>query len=416
MDADVIVVGAGLAGLQCARHLHAAGLEVRVLEAGDEVGGRVRTDIVDGFRCDRGFQVLNPAYPAVRHDIDVAALHLQPLGHGVAVRRPDGLAVVADPARHPRLTAATLRSPYARPRELRAVATWAAPALGPVRRLLAAPDTALAASLDSAHVSGEVRAVLERFFAGVVLEDEGDTSAAFARLLVRTFARGVPGVPAQGMAALPHQLASALPRPVELGRRVTAVRAVGQGMAVEADGETLSADAVVVAADPVTAAGLTGLEAPAMKGCVTWWFAAPEPPTALPFLLLDTRPGAGPVVNTAVMSNAAPSYAPAGRHLVQATALLGGRNGEPTEQAVRAHAGELYGVDASGWEAVAVHRIARALPAQPPPLRVRRSVHLGGGLFVCGDHRDTASIQGALVSGRRAARAVARHLGIGQPE
>lgn len=110
MDCDVILVGAGLAGLQCARHLARAGLDVRVLEAGDQVGGRMRTDVVDGFRCDRGFQVLNPAYPAVRKGVDVAALHLQHFGRGVAVRREGGLAILADPTRHPLYAAATPRS------------------------------------------------------------------------------------------------------------------------------------------------------------------------------------------------------------------------------------------------------------------------------------------------------------------
>lgn len=97
MDAEVIVVGAGLAGLQCARQLSRAGLEVRVLEAADDLGGRVRTDIIDGFRCDRGFQVLNPAYPAVQREVDVAALQLAHFGHGVAVRDSEGITVVADP-------------------------------------------------------------------------------------------------------------------------------------------------------------------------------------------------------------------------------------------------------------------------------------------------------------------------------
>jgi phytoene dehydrogenase-like protein len=426
MDADVIVIGAGLAGLQCARHLTRAGLTVRVLEASDAVGGRVRTDLVDGFRCDRGFQVLNPAYPAVKQDVDIRALRMRSLGRGVAVREEGGLTVLADPTRHPSLAMATLRGPYARSGELRALAGWVAPALGPVKRLLAAPDSTLAESLDAAGLDGPLRTLVERFITGVVLEDEGSTSAAFVRLLVRSFAFGAPGVPEEGMGALPAQLATTLARPVELGRRVTSVSPAGGGWAVEADdGALLTAPAAVVAADPVSAAHLTDEQAPAMKGCVTWWFAADEPPTDLPFLFLDgTR--AGPVVNTAVMSNAAPSYAPAGRHLVQATTLMSAAAAGPTatsgptataepatqpsEADVRAHLTAIYGRDTTGWEVVTVQRVERALPVQPPPLQVRQRVHLGNGLYVAGDHRDTASIQGAMVSGRRAARAVLRRL------
>ncbi|MGM0386824.1 MAG: NAD(P)/FAD-dependent oxidoreductase [Actinomycetota bacterium] len=408
MDADVIVVGAGLAGLQCARYLSSAGLRVRILEASDAVGGRVRTDLVDGFRCDRGFQVLNPAYPAVRQDVDIRALDMRSLGRGVAVRDADGLTVLADPTHHPAFAARTLRSPYLRSGELKAAATWAAPALGPVKRLLAAPDSTFAESLDAAGLHGPLRTLLERFITGVVLEDEGTTSAAFVRLLVRTFALGAPGVPAQGMSALPLQLSIGLGRPAELGRRVTRVSPVGGGWGVEVDdGALLTAPVVVVATDPVSAARLTGMPEPAMKGCVTWWFAAAEPPSDLPFLLLDaTR--AGPVVNTAVMSNAAPSYAPAGRHLVEATTLMSAT--EPTEAEVRAHLRAIYGRDTAGWELVTVHRVVRALPVQAPPLEVRQHVHLGKGLYVAGDHRDTASIQGAMVSGRRTAEAVLQRL------
>lgn len=407
MDADVIVIGAGLAGLQCARSLSAAGLAVRVLEAADGVGGRVRTDVVDGFRCDRGFQVLNPAYPAVKQDVDVRALHLLPFGRGLAVRRAGDLIVLADPTRHPSLQ--LLRTPYLRPAQVRAALTWAAPALGSVQRLLAAPDTTVADSLDAAGLYGPLRTeVLERFLAGVVLEDAGTTSAAFARLLLRMFAIGTPGVPMQGMAALPEQLGAALARPVELGRRVTAVTPTRGGWAIRVDdGALLTAPAAVVATDPASAATLAGLPDVPMKGCVTWWFTMDEPPSDLRFLIVDAA-RSGPVVNTAVMSAVAPSYAPAGRHLVQATTLL--PPAEPTEEAVRSHLAALYGRDTGGWDVVAVHRIPEALPVQPPPLRVRQPVDLGAGLFVAGDHRDTASIQGALVSGRRTARAVLRHL------
>ena len=141
------------------------------------------------------------------------------------------------------------------------------------------------------------------------------------------------------------------------------------------------------------------------------WFAAAEPPNDLPFVMLDARPGAGPVINTAVMSNIAPSYAPAGQHLVQATALLPDPGALPPADAdVLAQLAGIYGCDTAGWRTVTVHVIPHSLPVQRAPLHVRKSVDLGDGLFVCGDHRDTASIQGALVSGRRAARAVVRRL------
>ena len=410
MVADVIVVGAGLAGLRCAIRLGELGREVIVVEAADTVGGRVRTDVVDGFRCDRGFQVLNPAYPAVRRWVDLDGLALQSFGAGVMVRRDNGLRVVADPIREPRLLTQTLRSGYLRPRELAALARWAGRVLADPRAVMRQPDTTLAESLDAAGVVGRLRReVLDPFLAGVLVDSHGLSSANFAKLLVRTFALGRPGLPEQGMGALPTQLAARLPQ-VRLGMPVDAVSAAGgREVSVVTGGSTLRARAVVVATDPITAARLTPLPEPATKGLVTWWFEAPQAPSILPLLAVDgRRVGAkapGPVWNTAVVTAAAPSYAPPGRHLVEATCLLDRPDGDAPEAEVLRHVAAIFGCSTAGWQTVIRHRIPLALPAMPPPLHPR-PVSLGDGVFVCGDHRDMASIQGALVSGNRTAEAV----------
>ncbi|GAB3622667.1 NAD(P)/FAD-dependent oxidoreductase [Mariniluteicoccus endophyticus] len=409
MDADVIVVGAGLAGLRCARVLAERGVDVRVLEAGDEVGGRVRTDVVEGFRCDRGFQVVNPSYPAVRRALDLDALDLRPFGRGIAVRRDTGLAELVDPSRKPWRTPHMLRSGLVRPLEVARLGAWLAPALGPVPRLLRARDLAWGESLDRAGVDGPLRReVLERFLAGVILEEDGSTSVTFVRLLLRSFVLGTPGVPARGMGAIAAQLAAPLHDRVTTGVRV---RAVSPGR-VDTDGANLTARAVVVATDPRTAGELLSdrMSVPPMKGLVTDWFAAEEAP-ATDLLRVDARRTRGPVVNTAVVSNAAPTYAPAGAHLVQATSLLGGSGEAPDHDSVRRQVEDLWEGGLRGVRPLVRHVVRDALPVQPPPLDARRDIGVGDGLFVCGDHRDTASIQGALISGARAAHAVGDLLG-----
>lgn len=411
MVADVLVVGAGLAGLRCAVALTELGREVVVLEASDVVGGRVRTDVVNGFQCDRGFQVLNPAYPAVRRWVDLDALALQSFGAGVMVRRDDGLRVVADPFREPRLLPQTLRSGYLRPGELTALGRWAARILVNPRAVVRAPDMTLAQSLDAAGVVGRIRQeILDPFLAGVLVDSYGGSSANFAKLLVRMFALGRPGLPEHGMGALPAQLAARLPQ-VQLGIPVEAVIADGgREVAVVAGGSTWRARAVVVATDPVTAARLTPLPEPATKGLVTWWFEAPQAPSKLPLVAVDGRRAGGmprgPVWNTSVVSAAAPSYAPPGRHLVEATCLLDRPDGDAPEAEVLRHIGEIYGCGTPGWRTIIRHRVPLALPVMLPPLRARSTVALGEGVFVCGDHRDTPSIQGALVSGNRTAMAI----------
>lgn len=406
MHADVVVVGAGLAGLRCAQALAEAGRDVVVLEAADVVGGRIRTDRIDGFLLDRGFQLLNPAYPAVRRWVDVDALGLQPFGAGVAARTETGLTVLGHPLREPALLPQTLRAVARSPREVAALARWAAPLLRPRRGttleevLASRADVDRRTALDDAGLDGLLRRVVDRFFAGVLFEDDGSTADRFALLLTWMFARGVPALPREGMAALPAQLAAALGDRVRLGERVREVT----GTTVATEAGTWTARHVVVATGAAQAADLAGVPAPPTKGVVTtWWSADRAPDTDL--LHVDARRApAGPLVNAAVVSRAAPSYAPPGRHLIQGSAPMGpGRDTD--ERSMRRHAGDLLGADPSAWEVVVRHEVPDALPSQPAPYDARRPVRVGD-LVVCGDHRDTGSIQGALVSGQRAAEAI----------
>lgn len=407
-DGEVLVIGAGLAGLRCAGVLASAGRDVRVWEASDAIGGRVRTDVIDGFRCDRGFQVLNPAYPELKRALDVSTLRLQSFGAGVAVRRADDVAVWVHPLRSPRKVPAMLIGGGLGVKDIVAVCRWAGAALRPgALKATGHSDTSLRTALDEAGVSGELRRVVDRFLAGVLLEDAGSTSNAFALLLVRMFALGVPALPADGMQALPRQLAIGLEGLITLQRSVSELVRDGSGWRASDGTHGIRAQHVVVATDPVTAARFTGVPVPQMRGVVTDWWAADEAPSGPPMLWVDGRSDPpGPVLNTAVMSLAAATYAPPGRHLVAASALLAEDGQAPAESVLRAHAAGILGADQKQWRLVTRNVIPHALPAQPPPLSVRRPVRTGDGMWVCGDHRDTASIQGALVSGRRTAEAI----------
>jgi glycine/D-amino acid oxidase-like deaminating enzyme len=410
---DAVIIGAGLAGLRCAVRLAEAGLDVVLLEAEDAVGGRQRTDSVDGFLLDRGFQVLNPAYPAVRRWVDVDELGLQRFPVGVRVRREDRAVELRHPLRHPTGLPAGLRSGLITPRDAVALARWIVPALARPAAVVRGADRSLDAGWKRVGLRGPLRGeVLEPFLAGVLAEDAGSTSDAFARLLVRMFVLGAPGVPAQGIGAVPAQLAAAAERSgaeVRLRRTVTGLGIRGDAVEVAVEGApALRARATVVAVGPAAVSELLDVPRPATKGLQTWWFAADAAPSASALLAVDGR-RRGPVVNTVVMSNAAPSYAPPGRHLVEATCLLpASERSDPgaREREVRRQLGEIWGADAHSWSLLRRDDIVDALPVQPPPLRVTSPARVGPRIYAAGDHRDTASIQGALVSGERAARAV----------
>ena len=409
--AEVVVVGAGVAGLACARRLSRAGVETLVVEAADGVGGRVRTDRVDGFRCDRGFQVLNPYYPEVRRVLDVARLRLQPFPAAVSIAVGGRHRLLADPrhtspAAWPRVAAALASGDLGSRRELAAFARWAARAArADVAELFGAPDEPWASALDRRGVDGALRRrVLEPFVAGVLAEADGTTSRQFVELLVRSFARGRPAVPWRGMQAVPDQLADGLRVVTGLPAESVAAHAVRTP-----DGE-IAARAVVVATDPVTATRLTALPPVRTHALTTYWHVAPTPPTRSAALHLDGD-RRGPVVNSVVISNAAPSYSPDGRALV-ATTVLGA--GPDAEGDVRRQLEHVYGTATTRWELLRRHVVDVALPAATPPLVTRRPVTVGD-VVVAGDHRDTPSLQGALVSGRRAADAVLTRLGVPVP-
>jgi glycine/D-amino acid oxidase-like deaminating enzyme len=400
--AEVLVVGAGLAGLSAATRLAAAGLDVHVLEAGGHAGGRLATERFDGFLVDRGFQVFNTGYPRAA-DLDLAALDLGWFERG-AVIRVDGRAHrVVDPRRQPTAIAGTAVAPLGSVREKAALVAFSLRAgYAPVDRLLRAPETTAEAALRAAGVGdAALDRFLRPFLAGVLLEDELATSSRYLDLLWRSFVRGKTGLPAAGMQAVGEQLAGRL----DAGRvhLRTPVRSVSPGSAATDEG-TWSADAVVVATDPATASRLLpAVEADAPREVTTHLHVLPGSPWSSPLIVLGQPRGR--LVNSAVVSDAQPRYSPDGRALVASSTLDRTR-----EEEVRGEIAAAHGVSPSDLEHLTSVTVPGAQPAALPPLRLRRPVDLGKGLFVCGDHRDTPSIQGAMASGARAARAVLRRL------
>ena len=407
---DVVVVGAGLAGLACALRLAEAGVRVRVLEASDGVGGRVRSDLVDGFRLDRGFQVLLTAYPETRRVLDHGALDLRRFLPGALVWRAGRFHELSDPWRRPERAWRSLTAGVGSLADRLRIARFR----GRVRRgsldeLFRRPETSAAERLSAEGFSDDMIASFFRpFMGGVLLDRSLSASSRMLEFVFRMLAEGDTAVPAAGMQAIPDQIARQLPRgALRLAARVAAASA----HEVRLDsGEAVGGDAVVIATEGPEASRLAGLPAPGSRSVTCLYFAAERAPLEEPILVLDGD-GVGPVNNLCVPSQVASAYAPAGAALVSASVVdeAAGAAGEAAlEGAVRCQLEGWFGPQVRGWRHLRTYRVRHAQPEQRPGVLepVERPVRLRGGLFVCGDHRDTASLHGALLSGRRAAEAV----------
>jgi phytoene dehydrogenase-like protein len=411
---DVVVVGAGLAGLAAAVHLQQAGRSVRVLEASDGVGGRVRTDVVDGFQLDRGFQVLLTAYPEVPRMFDVPALQLGAFEPGAMIRHRGRFHSLADPFRRPLSVVRSAVSPVLPVADkLRVARLRQRVTRGDAVDLLRAPETTTLAHLRRAGFSEvAIDRLFRPLFGGIQLDPSLGTSSRMFDIIYRCLATGDASLPAAGMGALPTQLLAQLADgTVHTGHRVVHVDSHG---ATTDDGLHVSGRAVVVATDGPAASHLLGLPPVTGHAVSCCWFAASESPVRKPVLLLNGDQS-GPALNVAMVSEAAPTYAPLGQALVAAACpsiANAGHAGPPVglEAAVTAQMRAWFGSQVDDWRLLRTDHIHHAQPSQGLPFHPRQRVRVADGLFVAGDHRDTSSTQGALFSGRRVAQAVSYHL------
>lgn len=405
----VIVVGAGLAGLSCARQLRLEGLDVTVLEREAEIGGRVRTETVDGFTIDRGFQVLLTSYPEVTRQLRLPDLALHAFSPGALIWDSRGLHRVTDPLRDPLGLAHTLTAPIgslidkARILDLRMRAASGASAV--------IPDVS---AEDYLRVMGFSDRIIERFFrpffGGSLLDPTLSVSARWFLTLYGYFSTGLATLPGRGMAAIPAQLAEALPAgSIRTGCAVTRVSDEGVTLA---DGSTLEADVTVCATDPWNAVSLRGEgpdEAPTPLGVTSLYFRARGLPLRRPLLVLNGR-GEGRVMHLANLSVVAPAYAPMGEDLL--TVSVSGTpdlSDDVLAAAVLKELEPLLGASISTCAMLRVCRVPHALPLLAPGATWRMPpATSSGGVLRCGDYTESPSIQGALRAGRRAAERVIR--------
>jgi phytoene dehydrogenase-like protein len=412
----VLIVGAGMAGLACATALHRAGTPFLLLEAADAVGGRVRTDVTpDGFRLDRGFQVLLSAYPEVRRQIRLEALQPRAFRSGAVIRLPDGSeTLLPDPLKDPLALPRALFSPIGSlPDKLRIACLVLSLLPRSAERLLEGSGPPTLAYL---RARGWSERMLERFFipffGGVFLDRSLSTDSHFFRFVFQQFVLGRALLPSHGMQALPELLASGLPRNcIRLGSPVR--NAEAQGVYLQ-NGTFLEGSAVVLAVEGHALGSLLPSGAGWPDSAGAWqqttclYFDAPASPgKGDGYLRLNAATG-GLVHNVCFPSDVTPECAPPGRTLVSVSSH--GAHGLETaafETRVRAELEAWFGPAVQGWRTLRSYRIEHALP----PFATRPRPETMAGIWICGDHVGYPSLNCALATGRTAGERIARSLG-----
>ena len=416
MTRPIAIIGAGLSGLSCALHLHRHDIPVRLFEADDQVGGRVRTFEREGFLLDRGFQVLQTSYPEAQRMLDFDALDLRAFDPGALVWTDGELHRISDPLRRPGRLLEMMRSPTSSFADKLRVAKlrWTV-SRGAARHLLERPEIRTEDRLRELGFDADfIERFFRPFFAGVFLEHDLDTSSRWFELLFRLFAQGDATLPARGMQRIPEQLAAQLPD--ESIFLQEPVRDVAERVVTLESGDEMIVDAAVVATDEPTAAGLLGREHPPSRAgrrvhCL--YFAAPKLPSAPWAESILTLGRNGSVINNlCVPSRVSVHYAPEDQDLVSVTVLpTAAKEGQDLEAACRGEMRDWFGGTVDDWRLLEHFDIENALPPQPPGAFLDpHDLQVARGVFRCGDYLETSSIHGALVSGRKTAKAVLRHL------
>ena len=385
MSSPVVVIGAGLAGLSAALQIQKADREVIVLEAAERAGGRVQSDSIDGFTCDRGFQLINAKYPELVALNVLGELDFRFADRAINVAVDNKLHRLGDPRRYPfsaldSATGSILEK------------------LSLVKALIGKPEAnqSIDEYLIRAGLGKTLDRVLKPFLRGVYLTDLSSVLAPAGLEIIKTFIGGKPGLPRDGVGALSVALANRV-SDLRLGVAVNSIKA---GKVLTTAGE-IAANEIIVATDSTTAAQLLDLTSVTkLAACTTWYHSAPTTPVSHGQLIVDGQ-NRGEVINTLVISNFIPEYAPVGRNLISSTTDLG-----VTESEVRRHLATMYNCDNRDWELVAKYEIPAALPIGAMAIDQPIQTLVREGIYLAGDGQVSPSQNGALKSGRLAALAV----------
>ncbi|WP_439585832.1 NAD(P)/FAD-dependent oxidoreductase [Dyadobacter bucti] len=405
---DVIIIGAGLAGLTAAKVLKAAGKSVKILEASDQLGGRVRTEEVGGFLLDRGFQVLLTAYPETKRFLDYDALDLQRFDPGAMILNTRGITKIGDPLRQTGALMSTLASPAGTfTDKIRMLGLKLKLTGKSIDEIFAGNEATTLAYLEE---SGFSQRIISQFFkpfmTGIFLEDRLSTSSRMFEFVFKMFSQGDAAVPANGMRMIPLQLADGLsPEEICFGQKVVFI----DGNDVKTfTGQVFKAKSILIATDQLKVPSPFWQIPSAYHSVTNMYFTTDRKPYTAPLIALNPAPQKL-VNNMAVMNQIAPGYSQNGTSLISLSLIGDHSNTDSAHlQADVLHEMKAWFPEAVQWQHLKTYHIGYALP------QVERitndlgasATRLSPHCFICGDHLMNGSINAAMKSGRLAAEAI----------
>jgi hypothetical protein len=367
-----VVIGGGLAGLSAAITLQEAGESVELYEASDDLGGRVRSDYIDGYILDRGFQLINSGYSEIKHLGVIEEIDFCKSDRTIDVITPFGISSIGDPRLHPILAT---RSPLGSLTEKLAVLKFVG---DKPNSSISLRDALLASGTGNLYEN-----VLKPFLRGVFLTDLENIDSSYGREIIKSFVVGDSGLPRAGAGALSAALGARVEN-VILNNPIDSL-------------QQFAGKKVILATDAHTTAKLTHVPLePGFADSHTWYHALPAGVISSKRLRVTST--ANPIVNSIALSNVVSQYAPEDKTLISSTAI----SSITDEQALNEIA-KFWGIAPSDFELIKRFDIRNSLPVFKPGKNGVTSARINDELFIAGDYLTAGSQNGALLSGRLAA-------------
>lgn len=404
MKPTITIIGAGISGLTAAVYLNRKGYKIQILEASDRAGGRIKTDSIDGFQLDRGFQVLLTEYPETKALLDYKKLNLKRFLPGATVLYDRGQFEIADPFRRPTATFATLFAPVGSLKDKINTLFLKNKLLNiSIPNLFKQPEIETIAQLKKYGFSQKmIDHFYKPFFSGIFLENDLKTSSNMFDFVMKMFSEGDAAIPELGMEEIPKQLVAMLPEnSIQFNMKV---KAIENNKIICENGKALESDKIIIATEAIGLASKYISKTKQNCNQVTnVYFETKIAPTKKAVVILNASTDKKWVNNLSILSNISNKYAPTGKALISISYNgIPAIDDETLAENMKIELKKWYGNQVEDWKMLKTYRIHYALPNQEKVSNEvsHSDIKINENLFICGDHLLNGSINAAMKSGR----------------